>query len=42
MFKKNIDVKKSDFGNIIQVRKKRETAELVEIFYKYSACFVSL
>lgn len=33
MFKKNIDVKKLDFGNIIQVGKKRQTAELVEIFY---------
>ena len=33
MFKKNVSVKKLEFENIIQVGKKRETAELVENFY---------
>lgn len=33
MFKKNIEVKKLDPENIIQVGKKRETAKLVEDFY---------
>ena len=33
MFKKNVSVKKLEFENIIQVGKKRETAELVETFY---------
>ena len=33
MFKKNVSVKKLQFENIIQVGKKRETAELVENFY---------
>ena len=33
MFKKNVSVKKLELENIIQVGKKRETAELVETFY---------
>jgi SAM-dependent methyltransferase len=33
MFKKNVSVKKLELENIIQVGKKRETAELVENFY---------
>ena len=33
MFKKNVSVKKLELKNIIQVGKKRETAELVENFY---------
>ena len=33
MFKKNVSVKKLEYENIIQVGKKRETAELVENFY---------